>query len=301
MKKLIISIAAIAAASCGLHAQIFWKVSGGNATGDSYIFGTHHLAPVSMVDSVAGFRNALASVSAIAGEIDFTEMQNPAVMQAVSAHYTAPADSMLTMVLTQPQTDSLNSVLASYTGGMLNAGQIAPMKPAMVSTQLALFVAMEAMGPEAAQALASGQQLDSYIQQMAASEGKSLIGFESIDRQMTLLMDDPIAEQADALMKTVAQIMAGTAQTASRELTQAYLNQDLAEIERLILDDENFTPESHARLITDRNADWTRQLSEILPDRTVLVAVGVGHLPGAEGLIELLRKEGYTVEPVTGK
>ena len=33
----------------------------------------------------------------------------------------------------------------------------------------------------------------------------------------------------------------------------------------------------------------------------MLVAVGAGHLVGKDGLIELLRRDGYTVEPVTLK
>ena len=36
-------------------------------------------------------------------------------------------------------------------------------------------------------------------------------------------------------------------------------------------------------------------------DRPVTIAVGAGHLPGKNGVIELLRKEGYTVKPVKNK
>lgn len=51
-------------------------------------------------------------------------------------------------------------------------------------------------------------------------------------------------------------------------------------------------------LIDDRNADWLKQLSSILPSESVFIAVGAGHLIGDTGLIKELQKAGYTVTPV---
>ncbi len=45
MKKLLFSIAAIAIA-VSVNGQLLWKASGNGAKGDSYILGTHHIAPV---------------------------------------------------------------------------------------------------------------------------------------------------------------------------------------------------------------------------------------------------------------
>jgi len=38
-----------------------------------------------------------------------------------------------------------------------------------------------------------------------------------------------------------------------------------------------------------------------MPNKSLVIAVGAGHLPGDQGVIKLLRKEGYTVEPVDNK
>jgi len=37
---------------------------------------------------------------------------------------------------------------------------------------------------------------------------------------------------------------------------------------------------------------------EFMPEKSLFIAVGAGHLPGDEGVIELLRKEGFRVTPV---
>ena len=72
MKELILSLVVLFAA-IGSNAQVFYKVSGSNIKGDSYVMGTHHLAPVSILDSIEGFENALKSVDAVYGEIDQSE------------------------------------------------------------------------------------------------------------------------------------------------------------------------------------------------------------------------------------
>jgi len=42
-------------------------------------------------------------------------------------------------------------------------------------------------------------------------------------------------------------------------------------------------------------------LKDILKKENIFMAVGAGHLVGKKGLIELLRKEGYTLRPINNK
>ncbi|MDZ7847866.1 MAG: TraB/GumN family protein [Owenweeksia sp.] len=51
-------------------------------------------------------------------------------------------------------------------------------------------------------------------------------------------------------------------------------------------------------LVDDRNLKWLEKLRPLLDDGNVFVAVGALHLPGENGLITLLRKEGYEVRRV---
>ena len=56
--------------------------------------------------------------------------------------------------------------------------------------------------------------------------------------------------------------------------------------------------EAMEALIYSRNRNWAEKLVKIMPERTCLVCVGAGHLPGPQGLLQLLRDKGYTVEPM---
>ncbi len=54
-------------------------------------------------------------------------------------------------------------------------------------------------------------------------------------------------------------------------------------------------------LLYSRNRKWAKTLDGLLPEKSLLIAVGAAHLPGKGGVIDLLRKEGYTVEPVSNQ
>ena len=51
-------------------------------------------------------------------------------------------------------------------------------------------------------------------------------------------------------------------------------------------------------LLKNRNLNWIGQLKNILKEKNVFIGVGAAHLLGKDGLITLLRKEGYTLKPV---
>ena len=296
MKKLLLGLLISAAGSFGANAQIFWKISNPDSKTESYLLGTHHLAPLSMLDSISGFADAMAKVEAVAGEIDMADMLRQA--PTLAGHMLAPADSALTCVLSAAGLDSLGMVMSKYMGPQFNAAQLAPLKPAAVTTQIALLESLSAMGTEQAQAIAQGKQLDSEVQDRALAAGKTVIAFETADEQMSLLMGAPISEQAEQLMKAIGQSLDGTSSKNAIKLTEAYMSQNLDAIAELMLNSES-TPKELDRLIYNRNKNWAAKLtSEILPSKSVLIAVGAGHLPGKQGLIELLRNAGYTVSPV---
>ena len=57
-------------------------------------------------------------------------------------------------------------------------------------------------------------------------------------------------------------------------------------------------PEFMEVMLDKRNADWLSKLPAIFEQGPTFVAVGVLHLAGDKGVIEGLRKAGYTVMPI---
>lgn len=291
MKKFIISLFTVAIAAIGCNAQLLWKVSGNGLEKPSYIFGTHHIAPLSVLDSVPGFNDAFASVDKVYGELVMSEMTSPAAQQTMMTYAMAPQDSTLTAVLTPAQADSLTAILRKYMGPMVEAANFAPMKPAMVATALAMVqsqVAFPNFNPQ--------EQLDTEIQKRAAAAGKEVGGLETMEEQCQALFGSSILEQANDLMDAVRHD--DHALEVAQKLASAYLAGDLQQMLSIIEDPTFGTGEGTERILNKRNANWVRVMAGLLPTASVLIAVGAGHLPGDKGLISLLRKEGYTVTPV---
>lgn len=292
MKKTIFSLLLLIVTAVSVNAQLLWKISGNGLEKPSYLFGTHHIAPVSVIDSVPGMNDAIANVDKIYGEMIMSEATAPQSQQVMMSYAMAPQDSLLTTVLAPAQLDSLNTMLKRYMGPMGSANQFAQLKPAMLSTLLALMQSQTIFPNFNPQ-----QQLDGEIQKRGAAIGKEIGGFETIQDQCNALFGSSIIEQAESLMDMVRHDdqSAGMA----KKLAQAYLSGDLNAMLALMEDPANGASEEWTeRMINRRNANWMRVMAGLLPTASVLIAVGAGHLPGEEGLISLLRKNGYSVDPV---
>lgn len=291
MKKIALTLLLVLTGMTGLEAQILWKISGNGLDRPSYLLGTHHVAPLSVLDSLPGFPGILASVDKVYGEMDMALAQSPAGQQTMAMAAMAPADSTLSRVLTPAQADSLTVMLQRYMGPQVSAAAFEHLRPAMVSTLISM-VQTQTVFPD----FKPENQLDGVIQERAKALGKEVGGLETIDEQCAILFGGSIASQVEDLLDAVRNEELSL--SMARKLADAYMAGDLNAILEIVENPELSSPESTERLINKRNADWLRVIAAMLPTASVLIAVGAGHLPGEKGLISMLREKGYTVEKV---
>lgn len=80
------------------------------------------------------------------------------------------------------------------------------------------------------------------------------------------------------------------------------LNTGAYEEVTLALRDLAASPEDAAiqerHMLTERNHNWMPRLVKFLQEGSAVINVGAAHLPGPDGLIELLRRRGFKVEPI---
>ncbi|MCM1484044.1 MAG: TraB/GumN family protein [Muribaculaceae bacterium] len=291
MKKFFTTALVLLLSAMAVQAQLLWKVSGHGIKSPSYIFGTHHIAPAAVLDSVTAFSPALASVSEVLGEVDMSLMSDPGTMMKLQQKLMAPADSTLSRILTSAQLDSVVNVLNKYAGGMLTAAHIEPLTPSAIGAQLAILQSAAAFP-----GFNPAQQLDQMVQDVARKAGKTVKGLETLDFQMNLLYGAPIAEQVKELMEAIR--TDGTTASNAIKLASLYRQGNLTEIDAMFnASDSGMTPEARERMVESRNEAWVEFLLGMIPTTSVLIVVGVGHLPGQKGLISLLKAAGYTVEP----
>ena len=132
---------------------------------------------------------------------------------------------------------------------------------------------------------------------IAKADKKEIKGFETMAFQASVFDSIPYNEQAKSLLKTIDSLPQYKVYFDS--MLNAYKSQQLSKIEAMFNSkDFGMEADNQEVLLDGRNRNWVGQLKNILPTKNIFMAVGAGHLVGKSGLIELLRKEGYTITPI---
>jgi uncharacterized protein YbaP (TraB family) len=142
-------------------------------------------------------------------------------------------------------------------------------------------------------------QLDTYFQELAKKDGKKILGLETIQLQINAMFKQlTLARQVEILNETFKEkdgLKSGIA-----VMNNAYTSNDLDALHKLMYA-ETYKPEEMKPLLDDRNNYWMQQLPKLMKEQSLFVAVGALHLVGETGLVQQLRKKGYTVTPVNIK
>lgn len=293
MKKILVLVVLLCI-TYGANAQLLWKVSGKDLAKPSYVFGTHHLAPLSITDSVPGFKQAMNETEQVYGEIVMEEMQSPINMQKMQQAIMLPGDTTLHTLFNSAQYDSVAVKIKQLMGVELQ--MFDKIKPAFLTAQISALIAMktvEEFNPQ--------QQLDGWIQSEAQKQGKAVAGLETMDFQMGVLFGtQTLQRQADQLLCTVMNLNKAEQQT--RRMSAAYMKQDLKQLMEIVEEKQGNScdalPEEEEALIYRRNANWAEVMPAIMKEKATFFAVGSGHLAGERGILNLLSKQGYTIEAV---
>lgn len=121
-------------------------------------------------------------------------------------------------------------------------------------------------------------------------------GLETMAFQAGLFDSIPYEEQAKELVTAIDS--ADVQKSSVDSLLKTYRSQDLKGIEQLTTGAEGLEGKYLDLLLYKRNRNWASQFDTIAKKNSVLIAVGAGHLPGKQGLLELLKKKGYKLTPI---
>jgi len=138
--------------------------------------------------------------------------------------------------------------------------------------------------------------VDAHLYNIARRQGKWLGGIEDIADQAGLLDDMVDKSDIDYLLAGESSHSASVRDEGMEKMIALYNSQDIESLDLLINDQAS--PEHRDRLLIRRNVKMARRIDSLTSLRTMFLAIGAAHLPGDSGVIYLLRKKGFTVEPV---
>ncbi len=133
--------------------------------------------------------------------------------------------------------------------------------------------------------------LDIFLFDIARRQNKWLGGLENIDDQRGLI--DNVVDKSD--IKDILEEGEGGNSSVLERMIAIYERQDLNSIDSMYNHNNNGEGDP---VLERRNRNMAARMDSLASVRSMVYAVGVAHLPGEQGLIRLLQKRGFTVEPV---
>ncbi len=288
MKKAIqaLILLLIAGSTQAQYKSLLWKISGNGLKDTSYLYGTMHTADARIINMSERARPYFDGSKAYAMEIDPDGEKN--MMGLMSKMMMGKGYSLQKMIPTKEYTypDSICTSQIGFPMSMFDN-----VSPVIVMT---LFEGVS-MGLDQSAANGNTQVLDLYLHDEAKKAKKKIIGIETAAEQLSALGSLSYQDQADKLTQEVDSFQVN--KNSGQEVLKYYLDQDL---DSLSANDSDTKKEEkfYKALVVDRNERMANRIGEFIKKQPTFIAIGALHLPGDIGVIGLLRKKGFTVEPV---
>jgi uncharacterized protein YbaP (TraB family) len=264
------------------HSSLLWKISGNSLKNPSYIYGTIHSYDRRAFTFDKLVTTYIKKCDEFGMEIKLDEL-NPF---SLIGELTMPGDTTLKMLVAdsdykkfeQIVRDSFHIELSMFT-------QIKPMF---------LMGLMETNQSDSDY----GDFLDEYLMKKAQSMGKQTIGIETVEEQLKAIDLVPLKEQAKMLVDEL--LRPDSTNLGLDDLLEVYKRGNLDSLYGYYKQGE-LSNDFNKALVTDRNHRMADRIDSIAKKNSIFVAVGALHLPGNEGVLNLLRKKGYQIEPIWKK
>jgi uncharacterized protein YbaP (TraB family) len=136
--------------------------------------------------------------------------------------------------------------------------------------------------------------VEQYLGDKAGSDGKPILGLESVAEQLSFLDGLPIDAQNKWLVHSLVDGL--RIEMLVDQLVRAWRAGDIDYLERELIHEAKMSPEVHDALLLQRNRNWIDKIMNYLDDdEDYLVVVGAAHLVGEDGVVDLLAKRGVRI------
>ena len=260
--------------------DVFWSIHD-EAGRAGYLLGTVHSEDPRVLEFTEGFLETLRACEAYAMEL----VPDLPTMRLLLAYMELPEGESLDVLLGAERYTALKAAVAGYA---VPDDRLRRMKP------WAAMMTLSLPPPK------TGLYLDFSLSLRAAGYGAEVSGLETLEEQLSFLERMSLEDQLLMLDQALAEH--DRVQSVHDELVTTYLEGSLAALEASAREEMATLPESTRTWFQEEGIDARnrRMVDNALPmleQGCVFIAVGALHLPGASGLLTLLREAGYRLEP----
>jgi len=262
---------------------LLWEIYGNGLTDTSYLYGTMHIQDERVFQFQEGVEKAFDRSVIFAMELNMDSVNTLELMSELIMESPHRLDSLLS----EKEYEIVNQYFKDSLGiGLLIFNKMQP----IYTSQM---VSLKKMNKDSAEAL------DIYLFNKAKEQNKIVVGLEFMEEQINAFKSIPYDIQAKELFNAVEDAINGEDQQIDG-LIDYYVKGDLDRLLALTLESEFSDNEINTIFqkvfLVNRNHKMADRSEKYIKEGSTFIAIGAAHLPGNEGVIENLRKKGYTVK-----
>ncbi len=258
---------------------LLWTVSGKDLQSPSYIYGTIHM--ICKEDFL--FSNTLHEKFSESKQIYLEiDMDDPSMLMKM-ATLAMMKDKSLKDLMSAPDYEFISKYVKDSLGmPMMMINRLKPI--ALMSLLYTRMLPCEA-----------NESYEQKFVEMAKASKKEIKGLETIETQMAVFDKIPDSTEAKMILEMIRTMPEQRKQLT--EMIDSYKKEDLGKLSNQMSESPEWKGFEDI-LLVNRNQSWISPIELAMKQGSQMFAVGAGHLPGKDGLINLLRQAGYTVTPV---
>jgi uncharacterized protein YbaP (TraB family) len=257
------------------NAQLLYRISGNGLKQDSYLFGTIHTMPKEDFEMPKKVLDAIKTCATIALEIEI-DMSMSEKIELAKMTLLPNGQTLKDYMSDSSYTKLKKYCMDTLTWKESKFEQYSHMKPFFFSS----VVLQEKIGKQ--------KSFEMEFDKLAKKYKKPLIGLETVMYQMETIDRVSIKDQL--------QFMDDFSNMSEFDVMfNLYENEDINGLYKMIAEETDMLPEFNHWFLDVRNANWIPVIEKQISKEATFIAVGAGHLGGTNGVIELLKKQGYSV------
>jgi len=271
---------------------LLWEISGNKLSKSSYLYGTIHLIPRADYFFSDKAKEVFKKAKRATFEIDLEETMDIAGLMPMMMKMYMNNDTTLSDLLTQ---EEYSDVKVHFDKIGLPLSFLERIKPMFLS-----MLASEDVAASMGKGKAEESSTTSYefeLLAMAQEQKKDIAGLETAAYQMSMFDSIPYKVQAKMLVDAINSEDT-TGNDEFDRMVEMYKNQDIQGMQDMMGDSEDGLGKYEDLLLGRRNRNWIPVMEGMMRENITFFAVGAGHLGGKQGVVNLLREQGYTLTPL---
>lgn len=263
--------------------SLLWKIEGNGLKKASYLFGTMHLIQKEYFHFPSSLEKIIKKSDLVMMELDFNEMNN----QAKAMEFMTLKEGKLMDFFDEKQQDTVyawvkKKMMMNKEAFDLTFSNFKPFVLIQTAIQLNF--------------MGKTESYEMTINQLAEKNKIKTLGLETMADQMKVFDDLSREDQANMVLEGIRNEEKSMKDLMNMQ--RIYKTQNLDSLMIIVNSDGGVFAEQETKFLTERNMKWIPKIEENTKKGQIFIAVGAAHLPGENGVIQLLRNKGYKVTAI---